>query len=124
MSAMALLMLVNLLPLADRPPEHVPKPALLDDVGRAVLGCYHPSGDVHDVQLTQSAWGGARRYGADRAGIIKVNWRGALGHDRVLYAAVLGRDRREARTVLLSDTASIPASPDCPLEQWTQPNHL
>ncbi len=124
-AAAAVLAFVASLPSQDEIRQNAASPpegAKLEQAARAVLDCYHPSGTFVDAQVTQTPWGGSHRLDADRSAIVRISWKGGvLGTPYTLYVAVLGKSPSAARTVLLSDNAKIPASPDCKFDNWVQP---
>lgn len=99
-----------------------PAEGRLEQAARAVLDCYHPSGTFVEAQVTQTPWGGSHRHDAERSAIVRIGWKGGVfGTPYTLYVAMLGRAPAAVRTVLLSDNAKIPASPDCKFDNWVQP---
>lgn len=88
------------------------------DLSRGVLGCYHRTGRLVASDIVERPWAKQAQYGADSSVVIRLKWRGLSSNEYQTIVAVLSKSGR-VRAAVLSDSAMIPYSKRCVLENWT-----
>jgi hypothetical protein len=89
----------------------------LSDFSEQVIHCYHKTASFDSVKSINSPYSDADSWGANRSAVIEINYRGKTGMKYKMSTALLVRND-EIRTLIISDTAIIPASKKCELNNW------
>ena len=109
--------------------NHVTRPGAVDhavmqqsfaDMTRGILNCYHRTGRYQIADVVESPWSRQKDYGADSSALLLISYSGVSGAKYQMQVALL-RKQKTIRTAVLSDTAAIPYSKRCELEQWIGP---
>ena len=89
------------------------------ELTRGILTCYHRTAKYQVAQVLESPWAGQSRYGAKASALIQIRYTGVTGAPYFMHVALLGT-QNAFRTSVVLDSANIPYSKDCSLEQWTR----
>ena len=107
--------------------NHVTRPGAVDpqvmqrsfaDFTRGILSCYHRTGRYQVADVIQQPWTRQSDYAAEGSALIRISYTGLTGTKYQMDVALL-RKQKLIRTAVLQDTASVPYSKRCQLEQWT-----
>lgn len=90
------------------------------DLSKGILQCYHRTGHYEQADIVQSPWPRQAQYAAEASAVIRITYSGMSTSRYQLTVAVMGKGN-QVRTQVISDTAMIPYSKKCPLEDWTGP---
>jgi hypothetical protein len=88
------------------------------DFSKGVLHCYHRTARFQVADVVEKPWARQGQYGAQSSAVIHIRYFGVTGSPYQMLVAVLAKDQ-QVRTEVLQDTAKIPRSKDCQLEQWS-----
>ena len=106
--------------------QHLTRPGAVDtaqmsqsfaDLSRGILHCYHRTARYQFADVVQTPYGRQGQYGADKSAVIRIRYSGVSGAQYEMVVALLGKER-SIRAAVLKDTALVPASQRCELEQW------
>jgi hypothetical protein len=107
--------------------QHFSRPGAIDvaqmktsfaDLSRGILNCYHRTARYQAADVVQQPWSRQGQYGADKSAIIRIRYFGVTSASYQITVALLGKGNA-LRTAVLQDTALVPYSKKCELEQWT-----
>jgi hypothetical protein len=91
----------------------------LADLSRGVLFCYHKSARFRSVDFMASPWKRQPQYGADKSLVVRITYQGVGAINTYdMVVAIMAKQNR-VRTAVLADSALIPYSKRCVLEDWT-----
>ncbi|MGE5524375.1 MAG: hypothetical protein ACM3SS_11720 [Rhodospirillaceae bacterium] len=88
------------------------------DLSRGILNCYHRTARFQLSDIIQKPWIREAQYGADNSALIRIQYTGLTASNYQMVVAVLGRGT-QIRTAVITDSAVVPYSKRCELEQWT-----
>lgn len=89
------------------------------DLSRGILNCYHRTARYQLADIEEKPWSRQDQYAADKSALIRIKYSGTSGAQYEMLVGVLGKGD-QVRTAVLRDTARIPYSKKCQLEQWTK----
>jgi len=89
------------------------------DLSKGILNCYHRTARYQAADVVQKPWERQGQYGADNSAVIHIRYSGITGAQYQMLVAVLSKDGRFIRSAVLQDTAVVPYSKKCGLENWT-----
>jgi hypothetical protein len=90
----------------------------LVDLSRGVLNCYHRTARFGRVDYIGAPFNRQAQYGADKSVVVRIHYAGMGAMNQYqMVVAVMSRDGR-VRAAVLGDTATIPYSKRCALEEW------
>jgi hypothetical protein len=107
--------------------EKATAPALIDvarmhesfaDLSTGILKCYHKTAHYQIADVVQQPWPRQSQYAADNSAVIRIRYTGLSTASYEMVVAVMVRND-QVRTAVLADTAIVPFSKKCQLEQWT-----
>ena len=88
------------------------------DLTKGILNCYHRTARYQVADVVQAPWERQTQYGADKSAVVRITYGGMTGTQYQMYVVILGKDQA-IRTAVLADSAKVPYSKACELEQWT-----
>ena len=88
------------------------------DLSREILHCYHRTARYRVADVIESPWSRQAQYGAEKSAVIRIQYVGVTGAPYQMHVAVLGKSDA-IRAAVLGDSARVPYSKQCVLEQWT-----
>jgi hypothetical protein len=88
------------------------------DLARGVLTCYHKTARFHATDVANGSWGRQAQYGAENSTVMRIHYSGMTGTRYQMVVAVMAKEN-QVRTAVLADTATVPYSKRCALEEWT-----
>lgn len=110
--------------------QHLTRPGTVDvtqmktsfaDLSRGILTCYHRTARYQLADVLERPWPRQGQYGADNSALIRIQYTGLSASNYRMVVAVLGKGT-QIRTTVVDDTAKVPYSKKCELEQWTEGN--
>ena len=90
------------------------------DLARGILHCYHRTARYQQADVLEKPWGRQADYAAQSSAVIQIQYRGVTGNPYEMHVAVMSKGAH-IRTAVLRDTAVVPYSTKCQLEQWSGP---
>jgi len=88
------------------------------DLTRGVLNCYHRTARYVVADVIQAPWDRQAQYSADQSAVVRIVYTGVTGAQYQMFVAILAK-QNAVRAAVLGDSARIPYSKQCELEQWT-----
>lgn len=88
------------------------------DLSIGILSCYHKTAHFEANDFVNSPWERQAQYAADISAVIRITYSGISHALYQMDVAVMAKGS-QVRTHVLSDTAVIPYSKKCALENWT-----
>lgn len=88
------------------------------DFSRGVLHCYHRTARYQFADVVQKPWARQGQYGASNSAVIRIRYSGVSGASYEMVVGVLAKEK-QVRTAVLQDTAVVPYSKRCQLEEWS-----
>lgn len=92
----------------------------LIDLSRGVLTCYHKTARFRQVDVVKVPWERQAQYGAENSMVLRVSYNGMTMMPYQMDVGVLAKGN-SIRTAVISDSATIPYSKKCSLEEWSAP---
>lgn len=90
----------------------------LGKIGTEILQCYHPTGKIKSVRVSEAPWPDGRKFNAEISMLLEISWSGAVfATDYSMLVAVLSRHDM-VKVVIQRDDAYIPRSYRCNLGEW------
>ena len=87
------------------------------DFAIQTLKCYHKTATFQKVDIGNTNWSRQAQYGASGSVGLRIQYKGITGITYAMEAILLVKPD-QFRTVIASDTALIPHSRQCALENW------
>lgn len=112
--------------------QHMMRPGVVEpsalngnfqDFTRTVLQCYHRTARYQGMQIVGQPFNGQAQYGASHSVVVRIAFSGLSGTPYSILTAIMMRGDQpdaELRTLILSDTATVPYSRQCALENWVK----
>ena len=88
------------------------------DFSRGVLHCYHRTARYQLANVIQKPWSRQPQYGVENSAVIRIRYFGVSGASYEMTVGVLAKEK-QVRTAVLQDTATVPYSKKCQLEEWS-----
>lgn len=88
------------------------------DLSIGVLTCYHRTAHYRTADKVQQPWQRQSQYAADNSAVVRIGYTGVSGSAYEMDVAVMVRDNK-VQTAVVRDTAVIPYSRKCQLENRT-----
>lgn len=88
------------------------------DMSRGVLQCYHKTARFINADVLGSPWKRQDQYAAQNSMVVKIRYAGVSTATYEMVVAVMAKDDK-VRTAVLADSATVPYSKKCQLEEWT-----
>ena len=90
----------------------------LVDLSKGVLHCYHRTARFETVDYLGAPFNRQSQYGANKSIVVRIRYAGAGAINRYeMVVAIMGK-QNQVRAAVLGDTAVIPHSKRCALEDW------
>ena len=90
----------------------------LVDLSRGVLNCYHHTARFGRVDYIGAPFNRQAQYGAEKSMVLRIHYAGMGALNQYeMVVAVMGRNDK-VRAAVLADTATVPYSKKCALEEW------
>jgi hypothetical protein len=87
------------------------------DFAIQTLKCYHKTARFQKVDIIGTNWNRQSQYGASGSVGLRIQYQGISGAAYSMEAIMLVKPE-QFRTVIASDTALVPYSKQCALENW------
>ena len=95
--------------------------ASLVDFSTEVLKCYHKTARFGSVDVIGAPWNRQAQYNADKSVVLRIKYFGGISQlPYEIAIGVLGKNE-QIRTAVIADSAVLPYSKRCELENWTPP---
>ena len=88
------------------------------DLSKEVLHCHHKTARISTSDLLQSAWVRQDQYAADNSAVFRIHYSGISNAKYLMVVAVMAKQGK-VRTAVIADSALLPHSKKCQLEEWT-----
>ena len=88
------------------------------DLSKSILLCYHKSARFRSTDLLGSPWNRQAQYGAVNSMVVRIHYTGVSMTQYQMVVAVMAKPGK-VRTAVLQDSAVVPYSKKCELEDWT-----
>jgi hypothetical protein len=88
------------------------------DLSKGVLACYHRTAHFEQTDLVQAPFARQAQYGAEQSAVFRITYTGMSTARYQITVAVMAKGEK-VRTQVLGDTALVPYSKKCQLEDWT-----
>ena len=90
----------------------------LVDLSKGVLFCYHRTARFGTVDYLGAPFNRQSQYGAETSMVVRIQYAGIGAINRYEMVVAIMRKDNMVRAAVLADTASIPHSKRCALEDW------
>lgn len=87
------------------------------DLSKGILTCYHKSANFHQFDVIKAPWERQSQYSAENSAVVRISYTGLTSTQYQMHVAVMAKGT-SVRTAVLADTALIPYSKKCRLEEW------
>lgn len=91
----------------------------LVDLSKGVLHCYHRTARFGAVDYIGAPFNRAPQYGAEKSMVVRIQYAGMGALNRYEMVVAIMLKGNMVRAAVLADTAIIPYSKRCALEDWT-----
>lgn len=88
------------------------------DASAEILKCYHKTARFQTVDIIQAPFERQSQYGADQSLLLRINYMGISGARYFMDVALLTRGDK-GKAAVINDTAAIPYSKRCALNDWS-----
>ena len=90
----------------------------LVDMSKGVLGCYHKTARFGNVDFLGAPYNRQLQYGAEKSMVVRIRYSGIGAINQYqMVVAIMGKQDK-VRAAVLADSAVIPYSKKCELEDW------
>jgi len=90
------------------------------DLTRGILHCYHRTARYQIADVLEKPWSRQNQYGAENSALVTIRYVGVTNTPYTMNVAILSKGNL-IRTAVISDTARVPYSKRCQLENWSGP---
>ena len=125
--SLALALLVKHPDMAASAVQSATKPAVVDvakmqesfaDLSKQILLCYHHTARFRQSDVVQRPWSRQAQYAADNSAVLRIRYQGLTMTTYEMTVAVMVKEKK-VRTAVVADSATVPYSKKCQLEDWT-----